>query len=376
MLSRGGLRTEKTEPEVAWQYEEKIERAAAISDQFEDQDPEDGTARTAETVVVDPYQAARAEALSLQPGAVVIPEVSPDDETEQVDLPPDDLDTFEQSPTEPPSAAGVEAAQAQPASESGFDEPQRAVDLHSPTQTNPLSGLEYMEVEGDFMDAFEEESLGYGKVPMPEAPQAPVAFDSGAEEDAEVISAFNDANEYRGGSKTAGHFVTETHNLDIVSLDGASLDLDLGGDDEDEEMEIEAEEVPAQSFGAPRLSEEDAQHKIDVANSVLEVIAVEYDKASGQGAGRAAVQLLLSGCPKKFAPLFSDVTADKQGRIIHHEVLRNLYARPASEHRLLLSQGVKDLLDRGMSVAAEELPDDGIDAVLEASAGLRQRLGL
>ncbi|TNE90960.1 MAG: hypothetical protein EP330_06750 [Deltaproteobacteria bacterium] len=236
---------------------------------------------------------------------------------------------------------------------------------------SPMAGFDFPEVDDEFAGAFDDESEEYvppEPAPVSSAPEAPISFDTGAEEDSEVINAFNDANEFRGGARDAGHFVTESHNLDRVSL---------GGDvDEDQDLEFEAEEVPAQSFSAPRLSEVDAQHKIDVANSVLEVIAAEYDKAQGPGAGRAAVQLLVDGSPLKFASLFKDVTANNRGCIMHHEVLRNLYSRPPTEHRQLLQDGVKNLLDRGMSIAADELPDEGIDAVLEASAGLRQRLGL
>lgn len=252
---------------------------------------------------------------------------------------------------------------------------------------NPLASFDHGESDDEFAGAFEEDDDfdsgafedaddGFEAGAFEEEDEASpvmdsaaglVSFDGGEEEDAEVISAFNDANQYRGGSKGAGQFVTESHNLDRVSL---------GNADEDEDMEFEADEVPSQTFGAPRLSEEDAEKKVGVANSVLEVIAAEYDKAQGPGAGRAAVQLLVDGPPLAFAPLFKDVTANGRGGIAHFELLRNLYSRPATEHRRLLQDGIKNLLDRGMSIAADELPDEGVDAVLESAAGLRQRLGL
>ncbi|MCO4744066.1 MAG: hypothetical protein KC912_04710 [Proteobacteria bacterium] len=221
-----------------------------------------------------------------------------------------------------------------------------------------------VDVDDELMGAFE----GGDEPPTPvEAPKAatPLPLHQ-VEEDEEVIQAFDDANEYRGGERGAGNFVTESHNLDKVSL---------GGDD-DEDMEFEADEVPAQSFGAPRLSEADAQHKVEVLNEILQVIAEEYDKDQGPGAGRAAIQLLVDGSPLQFAALFKDVTANAKGAIPHFEVLRNLYSRPPTEHRRLLQQGVLNLIDRSMSIAADDLPDDGLDHVLETSAGFRQRLGL
>ena len=158
--------------------------------------------------------------------------------------------------------------------------------------------------------------------------------------------------------------MTQSHNLDRVSLDGV-----------DEEIAV-ADDPPSLSFGAPPLSEHDAQNKVDVVNQILEVFADEYNKAQGAGAGRAAVQLLIDGAPKPYKPLYERVIATERGGLPKAQVLRNLYARPSSEHRRLLREGLINIVDRSMSIAADELPDEGIDIVLESTAGFRQRIGL
>ena len=57
-------------------------------------------------------------------------------------------------------------------------------------------------------------------------------------------------------------------------------------------------------------------------------------------------------------------------------MLRNLFNRPATEHRQLLHKCLVDIIERALSSAADELPEDHFDHVLASVAGYRQRLGL
>jgi len=181
------------------------------------------------------------------------------------------------------------------------------------------------------------------------------------------LMAFEDHDEVRGGvDGEAGAFSTAEHNLDRVEV--AAI--------EPEPEEIELDESPISRFAAPVLSEQDAQAKIDVARSVVETLSAAMDAAEGRGRAQTAVQLLLDGSPSPFKPLFANLVATDSGSIPADGLLRNLQHRPAGEHRRLLNQGLLNLIERYLSVAVEELPDEAIDQVLEDVAGYRQRLGL
>jgi hypothetical protein len=177
------------------------------------------------------------------------------------------------------------------------------------------------------------------------------------------MAAFED---YEGGrgDEEAGRFTTEEHNLDRVEV---VKDLD---------DPIEVDPVPSAKFGAPVLSEQDARAKVAVANSVLATISHAFDEAEGKGRGNAVLQLGLEGSPNSYQPLFANLSATESGELPVAALLRNLNHRPQTEHRRLLNQGLLNLIERVLSLAAEELPDEAFDMVLESVAGYRQRLGI
>lgn len=184
------------------------------------------------------------------------------------------------------------------------------------------------------------------------------------------MEAFSDHDEVRGATDPGqGKFTTDAHNLDRVEV------ADTAPTPEPE-TEIEADGVPQAKFGAPTLTDTDASGKIAVANEVLVEIATLFDTEQGQGAGRAALQLLIDGTSGRFAGLLDDVTAAEDGHIEPRLVLRNLADRPMTEHRRLLNEGLADLIERAMSIAADELDGDAVDAMLERVAGYRHRMGL
>jgi hypothetical protein len=76
-----------------------------------------------------------------------------------------------------------------------------------------------------------------------------------------------------------------------------------------------------------------------------------------------------------FQPLFTNVAAGEYGDLPAHVLLRNLNHRPQTEHRRLMTEGLKNLLERALSLAMEELPDELVDGLLEHVQGYSQRLG-
>jgi hypothetical protein len=178
----------------------------------------------------------------------------------------------------------------------------------------------------------------------------------------EDLDAFADHDEDRG-SAHKGTFSTQQHNLERVEVGEIA-------------EEIEADEVPQARFSAPVLSDDEAFGKIQVANDVLVAVAATFDSEHGHGRGRAALQLLLEGCPARYAMLFLDLQASQDGAIPEREVLRNLHHRPNTEHRQLLNEGLVDLIERSLSLAADDLTDQAVDTMLERVAGYRLRMGL
>jgi len=188
--------------------------------------------------------------------------------------------------------------------------------------------------------------------------------------DDDDLLAFADNEDDR--SAGSGGFTTQTHNLDTVDVvDVADVGPPSRG--EPVETELEAGEVTA-SFAKHALSEEDAEQKVVTANESLSAMCAAVDQAHGTGAGMAAVQLLVDGTPLRFKVLFAGLTVDEQGQLPTDGMLDNLYTRPVSEHRNLLSQGLIDLIERGLDIMGEDLPDEQFDAMYEAVAGYRQKL--
>ncbi len=183
--------------------------------------------------------------------------------------------------------------------------------------------------------------------------------------DEDELDFFSDHDHERGGAEE-GAFSTETHNLDKV---------DVTAFDEDEVLE--AEEVPsAAKYSSPVLEEEAAEAKVEVASHMLRQIVKAFDEADGPGAGCAAMQLLVDGAPPKFVALLTGLRISEEGALPTGRLLANLYARPVEEHRRLINDGLLDLMERALSKAADELPDELFDAVYENVAGYKQRLGL
>lgn len=178
-------------------------------------------------------------------------------------------------------------------------------------------------------------------------------------------------HDHERGSAEEGAFSTATHNLETVEV-----------------FEVENESPPAPApapaqedgntprFNAPELSEDEARRKLDVANDALRAVVAAFDTADGTGRGQMVVQLLVDGSPPKYQHLLQQLSVHADGALPFDGVLQNLYSRPATEHRHLMNQTLIDIIDRALSSAADELPDEAFDHVLESVAGYRQRLGL
>jgi hypothetical protein len=193
------------------------------------------------------------------------------------------------------------------------------------------------------------------------------------------LDAFADHDEVRGSSGGGGSFTTAEHNLDRVEVGVPEEDEDAPREPvaprRQEPEELEADELPQAKYGAPTLTDDLALDKIEVAQDALGKIADAFDEEKGAGAGRAALQLLVEGSPGAFSHLFADVQVNEDNRISAKHMLRNLYQRPLSEHRKLLNDGLIDLIERALSMGADELSDEAVDAMLEHVAGYRQRIG-
>ncbi len=169
-------------------------------------------------------------------------------------------------------------------------------------------------------------------------------------------------------------FFTDHDQVRGTAEDGAFSSVSSDLDRVIERPEPSATPVP--TYAAPVLGEEEATSKVDVASEVLVAVRAAFDEAQGPGVGLPLVQLLLDGPPPRFQPLLQKVRLRADGSIPARDVVRNLRARPATEHRLLIKDGLMDLIERALSLAAEDLPDETIDALLAEVAGYNQRLGL
>lgn len=214
-------------------------------------------------------------------------------------------------------------------------------------------------------------TTGRASLPPTARSAAPKNLDEWMEQasvvDEDELDFFQDYDHDRGkGAK--GSFSTDTHNLDRIEVVG----MDEGPKDE----VIEVAEVPAAKFGAPVLGEDEALEKLGVANDVLAHVVQAFDAAEGAGRGRSVVQLLVDGSPSNFAHLLRDVRVSDEGALSDEDVLGNLYARPPTEHRHLINGALADIIERALSSAADELPEEQFDPLFSSVAGYRQRLGL
>jgi len=194
--------------------------------------------------------------------------------------------------------------------------------------------------------------------------------------DDEFMDAFADNEGNRGAGSDdqkggGGGFTTEAHKLDVVDVDVAP-DFDPEEEGDPDEMLSGGEAVA--SYSAPVMDEDSAESKVQQANTTIQIMVKAVDEASGSGAGRAAMQLLVDGTPMKFKSLFASVVVMDDGSLPVDSILDNLYTRPASEHRTLLSSGLIDVIERGLDIMGDDLGDDQFDAMYEAVAGYRQKL--
>lgn len=331
----------------------------------------------------------------LASGAAVDPDASDEvadaDELE-LDDPVIDADDAGDPPIAPPDEAVEEGdAPGEEAVVAGDDEPDAPVE---PPEATPYDEGPWLDVppdedpsgeapdeeadEGDEADDEEfDEDEATESVPRPALPPPAAETNEGAGNlsslnawlgsattvDDSELDFFSD-HDYERGGDDEGAFSTKSHNLDKVEVT-----------DIPEEV-IQADEAPTAHFSAPVLSEDEALGKLLVANDVLSMVVRAFDEAEGAGRGRALVQLLVDGSPSRYAALLQDVQVEDDGRLPDLEILQNLYGRPSSEHRHLINQTLVDIVERALSSAADELPDEAFDGVLERVAGYRQRLGL
>jgi hypothetical protein len=183
----------------------------------------------------------------------------------------------------------------------------------------------------------------------------------------------------RGGE---GIFTVDRELLDTVDLSGLEL---IGPGERDEELLLEMEdgdEVEAAGgavslrFGSPPLTSEEAITKIEVTNEVLRQLALALDDEHGSGSGQASVQLLVESAGTEYAPLFARVEAGRDGCLSTERVLANIGTRPEGERRRLLNRAMKDLVERGFTMAVERVSEARFETVLERIAGYQHRLGL
>ncbi|MSQ01677.1 MAG: hypothetical protein EXR71_07260 [Myxococcales bacterium] len=222
-------------------------------------------------------------------------------------------------------------------------------------------------------------------IPSPR-PLPDYAAESPTEAFDDEMAAFQDYDAQRVG----GEFITQTELLDRVELDTSVSDRagrveELPGDAGNVTIEMEDAEharphelasAVSLNFAGPKLADEDARRRVDVANDLLVNLVLALDRVGGAGSGQPAAQLLVEGTPGAFASLFKGVEVDASGRLPVDAVLKNLRKRPASEHRRLLNRGLVDLVERGLWLASEELDDTAIEALLVIVAGYQQRLAM
>ena len=145
---------------------------------------------------------------------------------------------------------------------------------------------------------------------------------------------------------------------------------------------VEARNTPpppppsATSYSAPLLNTDEATSKLLVTNRILATVADSFDQIEGVGRGQEIIVELIEAGPLRYAALYDDAGVHEDGTLENESILLNLRNRPSGEHRQLLNQGLSDLIERCLSAAAEDLPEDTVDAILEQVVGYRQRLGL
>lgn len=193
----------------------------------------------------------------------------------------------------------------------------------------------------------------------------------------EELAMFADNDFVRGGDGDGAFTKTK------AELDADRIDLTHGRDDLSGMGELVGDQDTADTagvkmnFGGPRLSNDDAAKKVAVANEVMSALCTAFDTQDGSGAGMTRVQLLVDGAPSNFAVLFRNARASSSGGVPAQVLIANLRKRPSTEHRRLLNNGLANLIDRAMNMAAENVEEDEVlDTFLETCVGYQKRLGL
>ena len=197
------------------------------------------------------------------------------------------------------------------------------------------------------------------------------------------LAAFGDYDHSRDG----GGYTSSSQMLDTVALDEkiareAAADFDL----EKLQDPIEIGDVESAGKDALRgavslnftgrlLEDYEIEHKLEVINDILGAVATSINR-SQTGAGNAQIQLLLEGAPGLYAQLFKGLEVNNSGQIPLDPLLRNIRRRPPAEQRQLYNQGLSDLIERALSMAAENLEEDHMERTLETIAGYQQKFGL
>ena len=131
---------------------------------------------------------------------------------------------------------------------------------------------------------------------------------------------------------------------------------------------------PRLKLAGPSLPPAEARRKIEDANEVLKDVAAAFDGLRGHGSGAARIQLLVDGTAATFGMLYHQVTVAQNGSIDTSALLENLRRRPDSEHMRLVNEGLLDLVERVLSTASDELPEDRFDSILETVSGYQKRI--
>ncbi|MCB9761882.1 MAG: hypothetical protein H6739_18785 [Alphaproteobacteria bacterium] len=193
------------------------------------------------------------------------------------------------------------------------------------------------------------------------------------------MSLFEDIDHDVGRGGGEGHFSKSRDELNADRIDlseRVEMPEEIAAGPAEATAQVPNGPSVSVKYSGPMLSNSDARRKIEVANGVLRVLSQSFDASNGKGSGPSQVQLLLDGSPTEFAVLFQKVQAAEDGSASPEGLLANLRRRPAAEHRRLLNRALSDIIERAMNVAAENLDDDALDALLEGCAGYQQRLGL
>lgn len=238
--------------------------------------------------------------------------------------------------------------------------------LATPAPESPVSAALDLPLEDDYTD---------DGTPR----QAPPGPPSAAEEE-EYLDAFGDYDTTRGDGSFSGV-------RDRIDLAAADPDDDIPDGKSSSEGASELIDMPeadaaahasavSLNFSGPRLADDDARHKLEVVNEVLEAVRAAIDYLEGAGTGQARVQLIVDGSSGPFSALFNGVELRADGRLPVDAVLKNLRKRPITEHRRLLQRASTDIIERALSLASEDLDDVLMEQVLEKVAGYQQRLGI